>query len=282
MSDDAPESLRDTASTIARAAGKLLAERFTSTRTVEYKGGIDLVTDADKASEALILSALRERHPDHAILSEEAGFSPGEGLRWIVDPLDGTTNYAHQIPHFCVSIGVEDSEGVLAGAIYDPMLDELYSAARGQGATLNGNPIHPSAAASFQHALLCTGFPYNIHQHPDGPLGLLKRFLQKAQGIRRMGSAALDLAYVAAGRLDGFFEFGLKPWDTAAGGLLVLEAGGSMRLINGRSWDVAIGDVVAAAPGMTALLEAECAAFMRELPPRTTSPDGQLPVPGSR
>ncbi|MCY1075550.1 inositol monophosphatase family protein [Archangium lansingense] len=265
MSDESPATLRRIAEEGARLAGKVLAERFLGERTIEYKGGIDLVTDADRAAEAAVLGFIRQRYPGHAVLAEESGASQGSGLRWIVDPLDGTTNYAHRVPHFCVSVGVEGPGGVLAGAIYNPMLDELFSAARGEGATLNGRPLRASGCTELSQALLCTGFPYDVHQKPEGPMGLLRRFIVRAQGIRRTGSAALDLAYVAAGRFDGFFEFGLKPWDVAAGSLLVQEAGGAMVRIDGVPFQVGIGDVLACAPGLASALIAESQGFLADL-----------------
>ncbi len=272
MSQDSPDQLRRTAEEGARLAGRILADRFLGERTIEFKGGIDLVTDADKASEEALLAFLRKRHPDHAILAEESGAIQGsDSLRWLVDPLDGTTNYSHRVPHFCVSVAVEGPGGVLAGAVYDPMLDELFSAARGQGATLNGRPLRASTVSTLNRALLCTGFPYDVRERPEGPVGLFTRLILHAQGMRRTGSAAMDLAYVAAGRFDGFFEFGLKPWDIAAGALLVEEAGGVVRHISGEPFDVLRGDVLAAAPALAPALLTEAQRFMdglREQPPR--------------
>jgi myo-inositol-1(or 4)-monophosphatase len=266
MAQDTPAALRRTAEEGARLAGRILAERFLGERTIEYKGGIDLVTDADRASEEALLAFLRERHPTHAILAEESGASAGtNSLRWLVDPLDGTTNYSHRVPHFCVSVAVEGPGGILAGAVYDPMLDELFSAARGEGATLNGRPLRASAVASLDKALLCTGFPYDVRERPDGPVGLFNRFILRAQGMRRTGSAAMDLAYVAAGRFDGFFEFGLKPWDIAAGSLLVEEAGGVIRHVTGAPFHVLRGDVIAAAPALAPELLAEARRFIDDL-----------------
>jgi myo-inositol-1(or 4)-monophosphatase len=253
---------------IARRAGEILNDRFAGERTVEYKGGIDLVTDADKASEAEVLRLIRERHPDHAILAEESGVSgvsAGAGYRRIIDPLDGTTNYAHRVPHFCVSIALEDSAGLLAGAVFDPVKDELFSAARGEGATLNGAPIKVSPVTELNRALLCTGFPYDIRERPEAPLGLFNRLIRRAQGIRRMGSAALDLAYVAAGRFDGFFEFRLKPWDIAAGALLIREAGGVVSRIDGAPLSLEHPDVLAGGPGIAPELSRECAAFLAQI-----------------
>ena len=274
MPEESPATLRRIAEEGARLAGKVLSERFLGERTIEYKGGIDtdLVTDADRAAEAAVLGFIRQQYPGHAVLAEESGASQGSGLRWIVDPLDGTTNYAHRVPHFCVSVGVEGPGGVLAGAIYNPMLGELFSAARGQGATLNGRPLKASGCTELSHALLCTGFPYDVHQKPEGPMGLLRRFIVRAQGIRRTGSAALDLAYVAAGRFDGFFEFGLKPWDVAAGSLLVQEAGGAMVRIDGAPFQVGIGDVLACAPGLASALIAESQGFLADLGWTPTAP----------
>jgi len=195
------DTLLETAVEGARRAGRVLAERFHEPRTISYKGGIDLVTDADDASEAVLLAWLRERHPDHAILSEESGASGGSRHRWIIDPLDGTTNYAHQLPHFSVSIAVENEAGVQVGVVFDPMRDELFSAVRGGGAMLNGKPIRPTPIERLDRALLCTGFPYDVREHPEGPAGLVARFLGLVQGIRRLGSAALDLAYTASGQI---------------------------------------------------------------------------------
>ena len=256
--------LRQTAEDAARLAGKLLSEKFGGQRTIEYKGGIDLVTDADRAAEAAILELLRARHPDHAILAEVSGASGTRmgaqtdgGHRWIIDPLDGTTNYSHRLPHFSVSIAVEDAQGLLAGVVYDPIRDELFAATRGEGAALNGLPIRVSGAATLDKALLCTGFPYDVRENPEAPLGLFNRLVRKARGMRRFGSAALDLAYIACGRYDGYFEFGLKPWDVAAGALLVREAGGLITRIDGAALDLHRGDVIAGGAAIHAALHAE-------------------------
>jgi len=259
------DTLLETAVEGARRAGRVLAERFHQPRTISFKSGIDLVTDADKASERVLLDWLRQRHPDHAILSEESGASAGSTYRWIIDPLDGTTNYAHQLPHFSVSIAVEGEGGVQAGVVYDPMRDELFSAVRGRGATLNGQPIRPSTIDRLDRALLCTGFPYDVREHPEGPAGLVVRFLGLAQGIRRLGSAALDMAYVASGRYDGYFEFSLKPWDVAAGALIVSEAGAVASRIDGAPYDTSVVDVLSAAPGVAPALAEECRRFLSEI-----------------
>ncbi len=280
MADESPAALRRVAEEGARLAGRVLAERFQGERTIEYKGGIDLVTAADRAAEAVVLGHIRQHYPSHAVLAEESGASPGTGtnggagLRWIVDPLDGTTNYAHQVPHFCVSVGVDGPDGLLAGAIYDPMREELFSAARGEGATLNGRPLKVSGCTEFARALLCTGFPYDVHHKPEAPLGMLRRFIVRAQGMRRTGSAALDLAYVAAGRFDGYFEFGLKPWDEAAGALLVSEAGGVVVRIDGAPHRVGTGDVLACTPGLAPRFIAESQGFLKDIGGSPRGPQG--------
>lgn len=255
------------AEAIARDAGQLLRDKFTEARTVAYKGErhTDLVTDADHASEALILERLQREVPTHGVLSEESGGVRDGEFRWFVDPLDGTTNYAHGVPHFCVTLGVADRAGMCAGAIFDPLRDESFVAARGEGAYLNGRRIEASRAPGLSRALMCTGFPYDVTQNPAAPLGLFTRIVSKAQGIRRMGSAALDLAYVAAGRYDGFFEFGLKPWDTAAGALLVTEAGGVMRAIDGGPWAPECLDVLACGAPLGDELTALCRDFVGQI-----------------
>lgn len=249
----------------ARRAGRILADRYEGQRTVEYKGRIDLVTDADKAAEAELIGFVRRRFPDHTILSEERGLESRGEVRWMIDPLDGTTNYSHRVPHFCVSVAVQGGGELLAGAIYDPLRDELFSAARGRGATLNGSPLRVSSVQSLDRALLCTGFPYDVRERPEVPLGLFNRLIRQVQGVRRIGSAALDLAYVASGRFDGFFEFGLKPWDIGAGALLVMEAGGTMTRVDGQPLDLSIGDVLACCPGIRERLMTECSAFLAEI-----------------
>jgi myo-inositol-1(or 4)-monophosphatase len=263
--DESLEALLQTAEVSARRAGALLRERFLGVRTIEYKGGIDLVTDADRASEAELVALIRARHPAHSVLAEEGGMTPGQGMCWYVDPLDGTTNYAHQVPHFCVTVGVANGGELLAGAVFDPMRDELFSASKGRGATLNGKALRASAATSLHRALVCTGFPYDVRENPEAPLGLFNRIIRQVQGVRRMGAAALDLSYVAAGRLDGYFEFGLKPWDIAAGALIVREAGGAVFQIDGAPLDVMVGDILAAAPGLAEELKREVSGFLKQI-----------------
>lgn len=262
------KELLSLAEAIARAAGAVLRARFDQARTIEIKGDTgraDLVTDADRASEAVILEWLAREVPQHAVLAEESG-ARGQGeCTWYVDPLDGTVNYAHGVPHFCVTLAVECPDGLLAAVTYDPLREELFTAARGQGATLNGRRLAVSNVTTLDAALMCTGFPYDLAQRPQAPLGLFTRLVTRAQGMRRMGSAALDLAYVAAGRLDGYFEFGLKPWDSAAGALLVAEAGGEVRRIDGAPYEPRCGDLLASGPGLSAELSERCGDFVKSI-----------------
>ena len=231
MSSESPAVLREAACEFARAAGEILREGHGRAHAPEKKGRIDLVTEYDRRSEALLLARIRERFPQHGILAEESGTHATEGgargaTRWICDPLDGTTNYAHNYPFFCVSVGVEVTGSMAAGAIYDPVRDEMFSAALGEGATLNGRDIRVTDVARLDDALLVTGFPYDVRESPERHLPLFQEFLLRAQGVRRDGSAALNLAYLAMGRFDGMWEGNLSPWDIAAGSLIVREAGG--------------------------------------------------------
>ncbi|HEX9241943.1 MAG TPA: inositol monophosphatase family protein [Anaeromyxobacter sp.] len=246
--------LREACAEAARLGGAVLREKWGQVRTVELKGGIDLVTDADRASEEALLGFLSRRFPGAAILAEESGASGGHagGLRFFVDPLDGTTNYAHGVPHFAVNVGVTDAAGIAAGATYDPLRDELFLAARGRGATLNGAPLAHSGRTELQGALLVTGFPYDVHQRYEEPLRLFGAFLRRARAVRRFGSAALDLAYVACGRFDGFWEQRLKPWDVAPGILLAREAGALVTDMDGGDGMLESGDIVAAVPALHA------------------------------
>jgi myo-inositol-1(or 4)-monophosphatase len=232
-----PQGLRWTpkAAAIAREAGARLREFFAQGVATEYKGDVDVVTVADRTVEKLIRTRLAEVFPEHGVYGEEG---TREGLerefRWYVDPLDGTTNFAHGFPQFCVSMGLEqrgaglkpDEDGtLLAGVIYDPLRDELFAAEKGKGATLDGRALKVSKTAELAEALIATGFPSRKrHQSPN--VHFYHEFTLRSHGVRRAGSAALDLAYVASGRLDAFWEFNLNPWDTAAGILLVMEAGG--------------------------------------------------------
>jgi myo-inositol-1(or 4)-monophosphatase len=230
--------LLDFAIQTARDAGRILAERFgRASLQVQHKGDINLVTEADLAAERLIVERIRSHYPRHAILAEEAGEvtragQPDSNYKWIIDPLDGTTNYAHGYPCFCVSIGLEYKRTLVLGAIYDPFRDELFAAERGAGATLNGRRIRVSEVADLNRALLCTGFPYDVRERGDFARHFTS-FIMHAQGVRRDGSAALDLAYVACGRFEGFWEEGLQPWDVAAGVVIVEEAGGRVSRYDG-------------------------------------------------
>ena len=225
------------ASSIAREAGARLREFFTAGVATEYKGDVDIVTVADRTVEKLVRTRLAEAFPDHGVYGEEGTRDRMEGpFRWYVDPLDGTTNFAHGFPQFCVSLGLEQrpadlksgQDGTLvAGVIYDPMRDELFTAERGHGAWLNGRPMHVSRTPDLAESLLATGFP-SKKRHDSPNIHFYHEFTLRSHGVRRAGSAALDLAYVAAGRLEAFWEFNLNPWDTAAGILLVEEAGGKV------------------------------------------------------
>ena len=214
---------------LAREAGAIQRGRYETELTVRTKSAsIDLVTDVDHACEKLIVESIQSERPKDAILAEEGGGvdRPDSAWRWIIDPLDGTTNYAHGYPRFCVSIGVEFENEASVAVVYDPLLDELYTAARGRGATRNGQPISVSEESDLGAALVATGFAYDVRRSPEDNLDHFARFVKTVRAIRRDGSAALDLCYVAAGRLDGFWELKLHPWDVAAGNLIVSEAGG--------------------------------------------------------
>lgn len=229
MSLPDPRTLRDAAVELAREAGAILLQGYGVAHTPERKGRIDLVTEFDRRSEALLLKRIGERFPGHAVLAEESGAHPGAAnatVRWVIDPLDGTTNFAHNYPFFAVSIGVEVEGLLTAGVVYDPVRDELFAAAAGAGATRNGTRIHVSDCDRIEDALLITGFPYDVREHPERHVPLFEAFLTRAQGIRRDGSAALNLCYLAMGRFDGFWEGDLSAWDVAAGVLLIREAGG--------------------------------------------------------
>ncbi len=246
----------EVAASIARAAGKLQRDRFNDPREIETKStAIDLVTDVDKASEALIAAAIIEAFPDDGILGEEDTDRPSQsGYRWIVDPLDGTTNYAHGFPHYAVSIGIEHDGEREIGIVYDPMKDELFSASAGDGAELNDKTIRVSTTTELTRSLLATGFAYNVHEAEIDNLDYFVRFIKRARAVRRAGSAALDLAYVACGRFDGFWELGLHTWDVAAGYLIVQEAGGIASDLNGGPAPKSGERVLAANPQIHALM----------------------------
>ncbi|MGA3166645.1 MAG: inositol monophosphatase family protein [Terriglobia bacterium] len=239
----------NTAVEIARESGALLAKLFTQPMEITYKRRSDLVTAADRRSEALIVERLRRHFPEHGIVAEEGGghSAPSEYC-WYVDPLDGTTNFAHGFPMFCVTLGLARNGEVIAGVVYDPTRDDLYTAERGGGAYLNGRRLQVSRTEKLSEGLVATGFPPFATNH-DLNIKFYFRFTELSHGIRRCGSAALDLCSVAAGRFDGFWELKLNPWDKAAGSLLVTEAGGRMSDIQGRPFDL-LGDDVFASNGL--------------------------------
>ena len=210
---------------LARQAGQILRAGYQQEHQVDYKGEIDLVTEIDRQSEEYLLGEIQKDFPEHNILAEESGGTSGGRDQWYIDPLDGTVNYAHNIPIFCVSIAYASNGTLNLAAVYDPMRDEMFTAERGKGAFLNGRPLHVSGAVELQKSLLVTGFPYDAWNSKFDNFDNFVRFGKLTQGVRRLGSAALDLCYVAAGRFDGFWEIALKPWDVAAGGLICEEAG---------------------------------------------------------
>lgn len=214
----------------------MLRDAFDKPRNVKHKGAIDLVTDADTLVEDYLLGEVRRRWPNDHVLAEEAGISPGESGagRWLIDPLDGTTNFAHNFPHFAVSIAYMDREGLRLGVVADPMRAEVFSAERNRGASLNGKPIRVTTAQALSESLLVTGFPYDRGTNPNNNLDYFNRIVPRCRGIRRTGSAALDLAYVAAGRVDGYWELRLQPWDAGAGMLIAQEAGALVTRMDGK------------------------------------------------
>jgi myo-inositol-1(or 4)-monophosphatase len=226
----------DFAIELARAGGDVLKHYMTREKQIELKSRANLVTIADKESEALVIQRIKDRYPTHAILAEESGASgSGEG-KWIIDPLDGTTNFAHQYPFFCVSVAFEQRGEVLCGAVYDPLRDEMFSGARGIGSFVNGQQIRVSDTPKLGSALIMTGFPYSVREKIRLAMSQFEAFIIESQAVRRGGSAALDLCYVAIGRCDGFWELDLHPWDTAAGQVILEEAGGQVTDFKGNSY----------------------------------------------
>jgi myo-inositol-1(or 4)-monophosphatase len=225
----------------AHEAGCLLAERFGRPIKITHKGDINLVTEADLAAEKLIIDRIGSHYPRHAVLAEESAESgavvKAAEWKWIIDPLDGTVNYAHGYPHFCVSIALERAGTLVLGVVYDPLRDETFAAELGEGATLNGRRIRVSKTEDLNSALICTGFPYDVRERGDFARHFAN-FIMHAQSVRRDGSAALDLASVACGRFDGFWEEGLRPWDVAAGVLLIQEASGCVSRYDGGPVDI--------------------------------------------
>jgi myo-inositol-1(or 4)-monophosphatase len=256
-----PDKIAQMGRQAALAAGAVMCQNYSKPHQVTMKGAIDPVTETDYECQEIILTMLRKAFPDHGFLAEERG---GEGepvqrqsaglageneplpaCRWIIDPLDGTVNFAHGYPAFCVSIACEADGVLIYGVIYEPLRDELFEASRGGGARLNGAPIRVSGTAQLDRALVATGFPYDIRERVPETMGRLGRMLAHTQGARRGGSAALDLCYVACGRVDGFYEENLKPWDTAAGCLIVTEAGGRITTFDGGPYDLSSPNILA-------------------------------------
>lgn len=230
----------------AHLAGSYQRHRFASALDIDMKGDKNLVTEVDRESERLIVSHLNSFFPDYNVIAEEGHYPQGNSpFCWIIDPLDGTTNYAHGFPWFCVSIGLEVAGEIVAGVIYNPVHDELFTAISGGGAFLDGRRLHVSSRSPLHNTLLGTGFPYDCASDPDNNFADFINFQKAARGIRRAGAAALDLAYVAAGRLDGFWELKLKPWDVAAGVLMVREAGGVVSSFDGSNYDIYTHRIVA-------------------------------------
>ncbi|MFH1186307.1 MAG: inositol monophosphatase family protein [Chloroflexota bacterium] len=252
---------------LARQAGEIVRDGFDQPHAISYKGVIDLVTEMDHASESFLLGEIKRRWPGSTIMSEESGLTQGQTKHtWHVDPLDGTVNYAHRIPIFCVSIAYAHKGRISLGAVYDPMRDEMFSAERGRGAALNGREIHVSDATELQKSVLVTGFPYDAWDSDRDNFENFVRLSKMTQGVRRLGSAALDLAWVGAGRFDGFWEISLSPWDIAAGGLVAEEAGARVTNIhNGPDYLAMPQSIVAAAPGIHAQILEQLG--MRERPP---------------
>jgi len=238
--------IREVALRAIKEAGAILREGLERARTIEFKGDKNIVTDVDLRSEEAIAAIVRRELPHHSLVSEEGTRLQGDsGYRWLVDPLDGTTNYAHGYPCFCVSIGVEKDAELVYGAVYDPTLEELFTAERGEGAFLNGKRLRVSTVSRLSNSLLATGFPPDVATAVENNLDHFAQFLRRAQAVRRPGSAALDLSYVAAGRFDAFWELRLNAWDVAAGCLLVSEAGGRVSDLQGQPFRHSMPQIVA-------------------------------------
>ena len=243
----------------ALAAGRIQKERIDRIGEIQYKGEIDLVTEVDLLCEKEILGRIRKQFPDHAVLAEESGKTEGSAdHQWVVDPLDGTVNYAHGYPCYSVSIGYRQADDVVVGVVYNPSLDELFVAEKGKGATLNSKPIHVSAITDLKKSLLVTGFAYEAHNVNDNNLDHFTNFIKGGHAVRRAGSAALDLCYTAMGRFEAFWELHLNPWDVAAGLLIVREAGGKVTRFDGSPSNIHDREILATNgqvhPAMMAML----------------------------
>lgn len=241
------QALKATAIEAARRGGAILQECARKGFCIEHKDAVNLVTDADRLAEQAIVEAIGQAYPSHQVLAEERGLQAGGAspYKWVIDPLDGTTNFAHGYPAYCVSIGLEHEGRSLLGVVFDPTREELFVAEAGGGAYLNGTPLRVSQARTLDAALLVTGFAYDIRESAQNNLDHFARFALRAQGLRRTGTAALDLCYVAAGRFDGFWEIKLHPWDTAAGTLIVQEAGGRVTDLKGGPFSIYRNEIVA-------------------------------------
>ncbi len=244
---DSIEAIEQVAIRAARAAGRIHLKRLSHTNISRKSNAIDLVTEADRESEAAVINILQRAFPDHTILAEESGGNTNATSehRWIIDPLDGTTNFAHSFPQFCISIAYERRGRIQLAVIFDALKKDLFVARRGAGASLNRKPIRVSHVRTLDMALLATGFPYDRRERRRFYLCFWEAFMLRTHGVRRTGSAALDLAWVACGRVDAFWEFGLKPWDVAAGSLLVEEAGGRVSNMDGTKLDISAAQIIA-------------------------------------
>ena len=255
-------ALQNVAVMAARRGGAVLIRHLNKLDKikVEKKGHNDFVSDADRAAEAAVIEEIHKHYPEHAILAEESGVSGDSDTVWIIDPLDGTTNFLHGFPQFCVSIGVKVKGRIEAAAVYDPMRQELFAASRGNGATLDDRKIRVSGRREMEHALIGTGFPFRQADTDTGPyLAMLGKVVRNTAGVRRPGAAALDLCYVATGRLDGFWETGLKAWDLAAGSLIIREAGGIVSGLDGSENYLDTGHILCGTPKIYAGLARLCA-----------------------
>ncbi len=270
-------SLLSNAVTIVKQAGNLLLKFFNSKHEIHYKGLFDMVTEADLASEKAIVTSLKKLTPEIQILAEESSSQSelkrqSSGYQWVIDPLDGTTNFAHGFPHFAISVALLNNGKPMLGIVFDPLKNELFTAINDQGASLNNSSIHVSSTSHSDKSLVATGFPYTIREIDQKNLIEFCTFRLACQGIRRFGAAALDLAYVASGRLDGFWEYGLKPWDTAAGILLVKEAGGNVTRYDGAEYAVNCPDIIASNGRIHPFMQRVLTADLPRLPdlPRMT------------